>query len=73
MGRGQRKTTATRTRQSGATRDYNALWKTRYARAQRSGLSKHMAKYVADSEVKEIMLADRGLTPIGRGDLELMY
>lgn len=74
MGRGQRKRGKVKqVERTGAVRDYDALWERHFARAQRAGMSSHMAKYVANREVKEIQLADRGLTPIGSGDLELLY
>lgn len=54
-------------------RDYDALWKSRYARALRQGMTTGMARYVARVEVHDQQLADRGLQNVGSGDLELVY
>jgi hypothetical protein len=56
-----------------AGRDYDALWQTHYRRALREGLSESMARFVARTEVHDQVLADRGLTRFGAGDIEAVY
>lgn len=58
---------------SGASRDYNAMWESLYRRALRNGLTDSMARFVASAEVHDQQLADRGLTPVGAGDIEVVY
>ena len=81
MGRGKRRGhDVPAVRRSGLTasapvreRDYDALWRVRYDRARRAGMSTGMARLVANREVHHQHLADKGLTPVGTGDIEELY
>lgn len=54
-------------------RDYDGFWQACYDKARGEGMTDDGARFVANTEAHDRMLADHGLTPIGAGDLELMY
>jgi hypothetical protein len=60
-------------RRASAAPDYDALWQSHYRRALREGLSENMARFVARTEVHDQLLADRGLTRVGSGDIEVVF
>lgn len=54
-------------------RDYDGFWQERYEEGRRQGMTEHGARFFADTAAHDKMLADHGLTPVGAGDLELLY
>lgn len=56
-----------------AGRDYDALWELHYRRARRAGMADNMARFVARTAVHDQLLVDRGLAPVGSGDIEAVY